>query len=50
LPLDFFLLPAAMPAWWTIGDVIGCGVLGAALLLLIDQYTRQHRDASAEQA
>ncbi len=23
---------AGMPVWWTIGDCIGCGVLGAALL------------------
>lgn len=23
---------AGMPLWWTIGDAVGCGVLGAALL------------------
>jgi hypothetical protein len=34
-PLFFWIdQTAGMPLWWTLGDTIGCGFLGAALLLL----------------
>ena len=38
----FFLIDytSGMPLWWTLGDVLGCGCLGAALLLLSSTSTR----------
>ena len=38
----FFLIDytSGMPLWWTLGDVLGCGCLGAALLLLTWKSTR----------
>jgi hypothetical protein len=35
---------SGMPVWWTIGDSVGCGVLGAALLLC--SLRRRTADAS----
>jgi hypothetical protein len=38
----FFLIDytSGMPLWWTAGDSLGCGCLGAALLLLTWQGSR----------
>ena len=28
---------SGMPTWWTIGDSLGCGLMGAALLILLQR-------------
>jgi len=37
---------AGMPLWWTIGDVVGCGSVGVALLLLDRRLKRAPKSPS----
>jgi hypothetical protein len=39
----FFLIDftSAMPWWWTVGDTLGCGVLGIAVLLLTSNVAKR---------
>lgn len=46
----FFLIDSTsgLPMWWTLEDSLGCGLLGAALLILIRSDNRPRQTQTAD--